>query len=103
MQHGVAQHHVGRLIREGHAFNKAHAEVPCRQPRLQQRGQLPYMLHALGIGVERKDLAALPQQVHQIAPIPAARVEHPHPGLDIAAQNLIEHIDIDLPELFPNT
>ena len=61
------------------------------------------MRDALGVRVQRKDLAALAQQVHQVSAIAAAGVEHPHLRGDIPAQNLVEDVDVDLAELFLKT
>src|SRR5580692_11182303 len=60
------------------------------------------MLDALRVRVQRIHFATFPQQIHQVAPIPTPGVEHLHPRRDISAQNLVEHINIDLPELFLN-
>jgi hypothetical protein len=40
--------------------------------------------------------------MHQVSSVPASRVEHAHTRRDVPAQNLVEHIDIDLPELLLN-
>src|ERR1700722_12706074 len=61
------------------------------------------MLNRVAVSVECEYLAPLAQQMHQIAPIPASRIEHPHSRRDVAAQNLVEYVDVDLPELLLNT
>ena len=40
------------------------------------------------------------QQMHEIAAVSTASVEYAHAGCDIASQNLIEYVDVDLAELF---
>src|ERR1700679_3790765 len=61
------------------------------------------MANSLFIRIERKDLAALAQQVHEVPAIAAAGVEHPHLRRNVPAQNLVEHINIDLPKLLLDT
>jgi hypothetical protein len=41
----------------------------------------------------------LAQQVDQVPPVTASGIEHSHARCNIPAQNLVEDIDIDLPEL----
>ena len=60
------------------------------------------MLYTVGVRVQREYLAPLAQQVHQISSVPTSSVEHTHTRCDIPSQNLIEYIDIDLPELLLN-
>ena len=60
------------------------------------------MLHARGILVDREDLATFAQQVNEVAPVSASGVKHAHAGLNVAAQDLIEDVDIDLAELLLN-
>jgi hypothetical protein len=60
------------------------------------------MLNAVGIRIQGEYFASLAQQVDQVPSISTSRVEHNHAGRDVAAQDLIEHIDIDLPELLLN-
>src|ERR1700733_10163446 len=59
------------------------------------------MLHAIAVRVQGKDLAALAQQMHQVAPITASGIQHPHSARNIPAKDLIEDINIDLPKLLP--
>ncbi len=54
---------------------------------------------ALGIGVEGKNIAALAQQVDQVSTVSAAGIENPHLRRDVAAQDLVEDVDVDLAEL----
>src|ERR1035441_6226030 len=60
------------------------------------------MLNALGIGVQCKHFAAFAHQVDQVASVAAPGVEYAHGGRDIAPQDLVEDININLPELFLN-
>jgi prevent-host-death family protein len=60
------------------------------------------MLDSGGIGVHSEHLAPLAKQINEISSVPASGVEHTHARGDISAQNLIEYINIDLPELLLN-
>jgi hypothetical protein len=102
MKHGIANHHIRKSIREGHLFEATDLEVFRRQSRLQRSGEFTDMVNAGSIRVHRKDFAALAQQMNQIASVAASGVDNTHPGSDISTQNLIEYVDIDLPELFLN-
>src|SRR6266702_1852593 len=46
-----------------------------------------------------KYLIPLEQQVGNVAPTAATRIDHSHPWRDIPPQDLVEQIDIDLPKL----
>jgi hypothetical protein len=56
------------------------------------------MYDAFGIGIEGEDFAAVAQQIDEIAAVAAAGVEDAHPGADVAAQDLVEDVDVDLAE-----
>src|ERR1035438_8137697 len=60
------------------------------------------MLHAGGVGIQRKYLEAFSKQMHQISPVAASCVKDAHAGWNVPPQNLIEDIDINLPELLLN-
>ncbi len=58
------------------------------------------MLNSRGIRVHCEDLAALAKQVNKIPAVSAPGVEHAHTLVDVSAEDLIEHVNIDLAELF---
>jgi hypothetical protein len=60
------------------------------------------MFNAVSIRVQGEYFASFAQQVDQVPSISTARVEHDHAGCDVAAQDLIEHVDINLSELLLN-
>ena len=60
------------------------------------------MLHRFRVPVHREDFRARAQQPDQVASIPATRVDDPHRAVQIPAQNLVEHVNIHLPELLGN-
>ena len=102
VQHGVTQHHIREPIRKRHSLNLPNPEVLRWQTRRQNPRQLPYMIHTVGIRIQRKYLAPHAQQVHQIPPKPAAGIQNRHPSSDISAQDLVKNINVDLPELLLN-
>ena len=102
VKYGVAEDDVGEGIGEGHLLDCAGLEIFGRQGGREHRGKLADVGDPFGVAIEGEDLAALAQQVDEVATVAAAGVEDPHAGLNIAAQNLIEDIDIDLAELFLN-
>ena len=59
------------------------------------------MFNALDVRIERKHLAAFAQQMHQVPSISAARIQNPHSRRNVPPQNLIENVNVDLPELLP--
>jgi hypothetical protein len=61
------------------------------------------VINAVATEVERKYLAALAQQMHQVSPIPASSVENAHSGTNVSAQNLIENVDVNLSKLLLQT
>lgn len=81
-------------------FNCANLEVIRRQLRSQRLRQSADMVDASGVLIERVYLAPFAQQVDQIATVAASRIEYAHVGCNISAQNLVEDINVDLPELF---
>jgi hypothetical protein len=57
------------------------------------------MFNPIGIRVECKYLATFTQQMDQVAPVPTSGIQHPHTRGDVPAQDLIEHVDINLSKL----
>jgi hypothetical protein len=60
------------------------------------------VINSIRIKVDGEYDTSLAQQVHQVSSVTASGIEHTHSGLDVAAQDLIEDVDIDLAELFLN-
>jgi len=100
VQHGIAKHDIGCRVRKRHLLDLAHLEVSRRQASSKRRRQPADVLDGFGILVECEHLAAFPQQVDEVAPIATTSVENRTARLNVAAQNLVEDVDIDLAELF---
>jgi hypothetical protein len=99
MEYRIANHHIGKFSRKWHFFDGAHSKIFRRQPGSKRNSEQANVLNAFGIRVHCKHLAAFAKQVHQVSPISAPSVEHAHTLRDISAQDLIEHVNIDLAEL----
>src|ERR1035437_9353770 len=102
VKHGIANYHIRKSIWKRHVFNGSDLKVPGRQPGRERSRQTANMLNTLGIGVQCKHFAAFAHQVDQVASVAAPGVEYAHGGRDIAPQDLVEDININLPELFLN-
>ena len=80
------------------ALDRLGAKVVGRQRRRQARRERAHVADRVGIRVDAVDVAALAQQVDEVAAAAAARVEHAIARGDPAAQQLIEQIDVDVSE-----
>jgi hypothetical protein len=60
------------------------------------------MLHGSRVPIYGKHLAPFAQQVDKVAPIPASRIQYAHPACNVAPQDLVEDVDIDLSKLLLN-
>jgi len=100
VEHGVAQDHVGEVAGERHLFDGADLKVFRGQVGLEGRGKFADVVDGCLILVDGVDLAALAKQVDEVAAVAASGVDDGHAGLDVAAEDLIEEVDIDLAELF---
>ena len=90
-------------VRERERFQILGTEVLPRKPRGQRRGHSPYFVDRPNIGICAEYLVALPQHPHQIPAGTAACIEDAHTGLDLAAQYLIEEVNINGAELLLKT
>lgn len=100
VQYGGAEHHIGKTLREGHLFDPSDLKIFAGQSRAKRSRKLTYVLNRGGFFVDSEDVASAAQQVDQVATITASGIEHDHSGRNVAAQNLIEEVDVDLTELF---
>jgi hypothetical protein len=75
-------------------------EVFRGQVGLEGGGELADVVDGRLILVDGEYLASLAEQVDEVAPVAASGVDDGHAGLDVAAKDLIEEVDIDLAELF---
>lgn len=57
------------------------------------------MIDPFGVLIDCEDLAPFAHQVDQVPAVTATGIEHPHARCDVSTQNLVEDININLPEL----
>jgi len=99
MQNGAADHDVGKGIRKGHSFDGFVTEVICWNVW----GEAPNRRNGAGIGIDGKDLVCGVHKIDEVSAAAAAGVEDSHAGLNAAAKELIEEVDVDVAELFLET
>ena len=99
VKHRAADRDVRTLVLERHGFDAIHAEAIRGQLGGEFTGHAPHGVHRHWVGIGAEDVVALAQQVDEIAAVAAARVEHAHAGRDASTQDLIEEVNIDVPEL----
>jgi hypothetical protein len=99
VEHGRADDYVDEFAGEWHLFDRANLKIIRRQSCRQRCRQLPHVIDTFGILIQCEYLASFPQQVDQVPAVTASGVEHAHARSNVPAQNLVENIDIDLPEL----
>jgi hypothetical protein len=102
VKHRVAEDHVRKPIWKRHLIDLPDLEVLRRQSGFERSREAAHMVDRLGVGIEREYFAALAKQMDEVSSVAATGVEHSHGGGDVAAQDLIEDVDIDLSELFLN-
>jgi hypothetical protein len=72
-----------------------------RNRRIDRGYQPPHRLHCRGVRIDGADLEAVLQEKRKVAPGSAARVEDAAATVEPAAKQLIEQVNVDLPELRP--
>ncbi len=102
VKYRVTDHNIDKSIRERDLFDGSNLKVFCRESRSQRSGKPSYVLYAIAVQVERKDLAAFAQEMDQVAPIPASSIENTHSRFDIPSENLIEDVNVNLSKLLLN-
>src|SRR5438309_9066654 len=77
-------------------FHGIDAEVVSRKVRR----ETAHGVDRLAVGIDAEDFVPFAKQVHDVPAGAAAGVEDRHPLRDIAAQELIEDVDVDGAKLF---
>src|ERR1035438_10148014 len=99
VEDGVAQHHVGEVIGKRYRFDPGETKVIRGKRWREVGGQLAHVLDGLRVGVHAKYFVSLPEKIDQVAAASESRIEDAHSRRDAAAQDLVEEINVDLPEL----
>ena len=57
------------------------------------------MVDTFWVGIQRIHLAAFAEKIDEVAAVAAASIEYAHARSDVAAQDLVEDVDVDQAEL----
>jgi hypothetical protein len=96
---GAADDEVEGFVRVGDGFDGLDAEVFRGQMRGESSGESAGLGDSFGTVIGAEDLVAFAEEVDEVAPRAASRVEDSHAGHDVVTENLIEEVDVDLAEL----
>jgi hypothetical protein len=99
VQHGAADYDIGKVTGKIHLFDWPHTKVARRQVWRELRCQGAHVLDSFGVSVYSEDLASFTQKMDEVSSIAATSVKHTHSGRDVSSQDLIEDVNINLPEL----
>ena len=99
MQDGAADDGVGRAVVPRKGVEWAAVNLTCRQRGVQGRDELAHRANRRGVGINRTNVEAMPQEERKVPSPAAACVEHPPPTIESSAKKLIEQVDVDLAEL----
>src|ERR1039458_1621609 len=100
VKHRVADHRICKPVWKRHLLNEPDLEVLRWQSGHKRSRKLANMFNSVGILIRCKYFAPLAQQMNQISPVSTAGVEDAHTCGEVSSQNLIEYVNINLPELF---
>ena len=101
VQDGARDHRVHAAVGMRKPIERGDGKVGRRQLRREPRRRLLHQLNRGGILVHAEAGEAVLQEVDQVPAVAAAGVEHARAGVEPAAKNLIEEIDVDVAELRP--
>jgi hypothetical protein len=87
------------MVGKRRRFNHLDAKIAGRQSGMQFGCKSTNSCYSIWIGIDTKYLVVLPQKVDEIATIAASGVENTHARRDAAFQQLVEEVDVNLPEL----
>jgi hypothetical protein len=96
---GAADDEVEGIGGVGDRVEGFDAEVVGREVRGEGGGESAGLDDSFGILVGGEDLVALTKEIDEIASGAASGIEDSHAGHDVAAQDLVEEVDVDLAEL----
>jgi hypothetical protein len=100
VEDAVAVNEVEEGVREGCGFERFGAEVVCWEMRRESGGEGAGLLDGGRVMVDSEDLVAFAEEIDEIAAGAAAGIEDTHAGDDVAAEEMVEEIDVDEAELF---
>src|SRR5688572_7559910 len=98
VQDCAADHRIEHAIVEWKVFQVSDLEVSGRQRRREHRRQLADACDRRLVPIDAVTVESTAQEVHEIAPVAAACVEHTPPRIEAPSEDLIEQVDVDLAE-----
>ena len=99
VENGATEDEVGKGVGKRQGLDGLDAEVGLRKSGRERGGESACGVDRSGVLVYAEDLVSLAQEVDEVAPEAAARIEDTHSGMDAATEKLIEEVDIDGTEL----
>jgi hypothetical protein len=99
VEDGGAEDGVSEGIREGHALDGGDLEVFRWQAGVERGGEIADVVDGFGVEVGGVDVAAFAEEMDEVAAVAAAGVDDAHAGSEIAAEDLVEDVDVDGAEL----
>jgi hypothetical protein len=99
VQHRARDHDVQRRVRVRQRVDRLDAEPVRRDVGRDRRRQRARVRDRLGALVDAPHLEGAAQEGDEVAAPAAPGVEHAHPLHDPAAQQLVEQVDVEVPEL----
>jgi hypothetical protein len=99
VEDGTAHDEVERVVGVGDGLDGLDAKIFRRKMGGEGGDESAGLGDGFGIVIGAEHLVAFAEEVDEIAAGTAARVENSHAGHDVAAQELIEEIDVDRAEL----
>ena len=103
VEDAVAVDEVEEGVGEGHGLEWFDAEVVGGECGRKGGGEGAGLLDGCGVLVDGEDVAAFAEKIDEVAAGAAAGVEDAHAGDDVAAEEMVEEIDVDEAELFLQT
>jgi len=95
----VAEDDVECGVGEGEGFDGFDAEVLGGEIGSERGGERAGLRNGFGVLVCGVDVVAFAEEVDEVAASTASGVEDAHAGRDVAAEELVEEIDVDVAEL----
>jgi hypothetical protein len=100
VEDGVAEDDVEEGVGEGHGLDGFDAKVFGGEVGALRCRESAGLLDRRGVLIDGEDLVSLAQKIDEVAAGAGACVEDTHAGCDVAAEELIEEVDVDGAELF---
>jgi len=102
VEDGGAEDGVSECVGEGHALDGGVLEVGGRQGGAEGGGESADVFNAFWVAVDGEDFAANAEEMDEVAAVAASGVDDAHVGGEIAAEDLVEDVDVDGAELVLN-